>query len=57
MTNKLLTSIWFAIIEKIHALADISERPLIIVNVIVNEEHHYHKGAVHDDKSTHITLK
>ena len=30
---------------------------IVIVNVIVNEEHHYHKGAVHNDKSTHITLK
>ena len=34
-----------------------TDAPIVIVNVIVNEEHHYHKGAVHDDKSTHITLK
>ena len=34
-----------------------SDAPIVIVNVIVNEEHHYHKGAVHEDKSTHITLK
>ena len=33
------------------------DAPIVIVNVIVNEEHHYHKGAVHHDKSTHITLK
>ena len=33
------------------------DAPIVIVNVIVNEEHHYHKGAVHEDKSTHITLK
>ena len=35
---------------------DLSMSPILIVNVIVNEEHHYHKGAIHDDKSTHIIV-
>ena len=45
--------------DNIDHLCDTStpDAPIVIVNVIVNEEHHYHKGAVHNDKSTHITLK
>ena len=45
--------------DNIDRLCDTStpDAPIVIVNVIINEEHHYHKGAVHDDKSTHITLK
>ena len=45
--------------DNLDRLCDTSapDAPIVIVNVIVNEEHHYHKGAVHNDKSTHITLK
>lgn len=37
--------------DNIDHLCDTStpDAPIVIVNVIVNEEHHYHKGAVHMD--------
>ena len=37
--------------DNLNRLCDTSatDAPIVIVNVIVNEEHHYHKGAVHMD--------
>ena len=33
-----------------------ADAPVVVVNVIVNEEHHYHKGATHIDNSVKITM-
>ena len=37
--------------DNIERLCDtsISDAPIVIVNVIVNEEHHYHEGSIHMD--------
>ena len=32
----------------------ITDAPIVIVKVIVKEEHHYHKGAVHLDFHDHF---
>ena len=32
-------------------------RPIVVNNLTINEENHYHDGSVHDDHSTHISLK
>lgn len=34
--------------------SNITDAPIIIVNVVVKEEHHYHKGAVHLDFHDHF---
>ena len=33
-----------------------ADAPVVVVNVIVNEEHHYHKGATHIDNSMKIMV-
>ena len=34
--------------------SNITDAPIVIVKVIVKEEHHYHKGAVHLDFHNHF---